>query len=176
MPESDLPSPVLGDPDRAVDVARYDLDGVTHTLAVQESNGFWCTWVRSEEGYGGSCGSAVDPDSAITIDGGSTTSSDESDTVEVERGGTVSADVARLEVEFGGGVISVVPTDESGSFDRKFWIVAAPLRRHRRTRPGASGLADRGPRLRLARPAARNPVTTQRRSVTASRQSARMIT
>ena len=125
VPESGLPSPALGDPDRAVDVARYELDGVAHTLAVQESNGFWCTWVRSEGGYGGSCGTAVDPDSPITIDGGSTTSSDESDTVEVERGGTVSADVARLEVEFGGAVISVVPTDQSGSFDRKFWIVAA---------------------------------------------------
>ena len=126
VPESGLPSPALGDPDRAVDVARHELDGVTHILAVQESNGFRCTWVRSEAGYGGSCGSVDDPGlPPITIDGGTTGTSEGSDIVEVERGGTVSADVARLEVEFGGGVIGVVPTDESGQFDRRFWIVAA---------------------------------------------------
>ncbi len=125
VPEDGLPSPVLGDPGRAIDVARYDLDGVTHILAVQESNGFWCTWVRSEGGYGGGCGTSFVAGAPITIDGGSTTNEEGSDLVEVERGGSVSADVARVEVEFGGGVISVVPTDESGLFDRKFWIVAA---------------------------------------------------
>ena len=125
VPEDGLPSPVLGDPGRAIDVARYELDGVTHTLAVQESNGFWCTWVRSEGGYGGGCGTSFGAGTPITIDGGSTTNEGGSDLVEVERGGSVSADVARVEVEFGGGVISVVPSDESGLFDRKFWIVAA---------------------------------------------------
>ncbi len=125
VPESGLPSPPLGDPDRAVAVARFDLDGVTHTLTVQESNGFWCDWVGSEQGNAGGCGHVLDPNSVITIDGGSTTTSEGSDVVEVERGGSVLADVARVEVEFGGGVISVVPTDESGQFDRKFWIVAA---------------------------------------------------
>ena len=125
VPESALPSPALGDPGRVVDVARYELDGVTHTFAVQESNGFWCTSVRSAGGSGSGCASTFDPAAPITIDGGSTSRSDGSDIVEVERAGTVSDDVARVEVEFGGAVISVVPVDESGLFDRKFWIVAA---------------------------------------------------
>jgi hypothetical protein len=126
--EADLPSPPLGRETDTVEVASYELDGVVHTLRVQESNGFWCHWTGTSAGTSGGCGDDTDPAAILTIDGGSFAIADGATTGDVERAGSVSPQVARVEVQFTDGtVVSVFPEDLSGQFDRKFWIVAATV-------------------------------------------------
>ncbi len=129
VPVDELPHEPLGESASAVDVARFDLDGVVQSFAVQESNRYWCTWVRSVEGESGGCGTAFDDAAAVTVGGGFSEVADGADTAEVVRAGTVSTDSARVELEFGDGtVVEATPTDLSGRFDRKFWIAGAIVR------------------------------------------------
>ena len=90
VPESALPSLPLGPPERAVEVATTDLDGLRYSLAIQESNGFACTRVSSTDGSAGGCGSLIDPSTPIEIIGGSSTEVEESNIIEVASAGTVT--------------------------------------------------------------------------------------
>ena len=122
----ELPHAPLGDPERATEVARVDLAGARRTFAVQVSNGYWCGWVLDRDGSAGGCGQPFGPPGELTIDGGSSTVAEDASIGDVTRAGTASSDSARVEVEFSdGSVVSVVPTDLSGQFDRLFWIAAA---------------------------------------------------
>lgn len=70
-----------------------------------------------------------DDSAVVTVDGGFSEVGDGADTAEVVRAGTVSADSARVELEFGDGtVVEATPTDLSGRFERKFWITGAVVR------------------------------------------------
>lgn len=122
VPVEELPFSPLGDVADALEVARFESNGIVAVFSAQESNGYWCTWV---EGSGG-CGRGIDASAAVTIEAGSATVAAGAATAEVIMAGTVSADSARVEVEFGEGVvIEVTPTDLSGRFDRKFWVAGA---------------------------------------------------
>ena len=119
---------MLGPADRAIDVARAELGATTYTLAAQESNGFWCLTVRSDTDDSGGCGIPIDPSAPITIDVGQASSSNGGDDVRAVRAGTVTAQAARVDVEFvDGTIVSVTPTDLSGDFDRNFWIASASV-------------------------------------------------
>lgn len=126
--EADLPSPPLGRETDAVEVASYEFDGTVHTHRVQESNGFWCHWTGTTDGTSGGCGDDSDPAAILTVDGGSFTIADGTTIGAIERAGSVSPQVVRVEVQFTDGTtVSVTPDDPSGQFDRKFWIVAAAV-------------------------------------------------
>jgi hypothetical protein len=127
IPESALPSEPLGSRDRAIEVATTDFDGVRHSLAVQESNGFACTWVSSADGSSsGGCGSFMDPSALLEITGGFSSQVEDSDVIEVASGGAVTTDAARVDVEFvDGTIVSATPSDLSGRQDQNFWIVVA---------------------------------------------------
>jgi len=153
VPVQELPHEPLGGSASAVDVATFDLDGVVQSFAVQESNGYWCTWVRSAEGESGGCGSALDDSAVVTVDGGFSEVADGADTAEVVRAGTVSADSARVELEFGDGtVVEATPTDLSGRFDRTFWIAGAVVRADGRSVVEVRSFDADGVLLGVARP------------------------
>jgi hypothetical protein len=131
VPELALPTPSLGNPDRYVDVAKYELDDTTYTLSAQESNGYWCFLV---DGSGGCSETILDLAAAITFEGSFATVADGASTADVVQAGTTTSDTARIEVEFNSGaVVAVTPTDLSGRFGRKFWTVAATTPVNNRT-------------------------------------------
>lgn len=123
----DLPFAPLGVDSELVDVAVYQVDGTVLTLAAQEANGYYCIWTLDADGRGGSCGYRFDPaevvspaDLVVGVNAPNGASS-----AQVHAGGIVSADVARVEVEFANGeTVSVNPTDLSGQLDTRFWIAA----------------------------------------------------
>ncbi len=129
VPTERLPFPPLGDRAVGVEVASFDLDGVIQSFVVQESNGYWCTWIVSgPAGESGGCGATIDTSAALTIEAGYSMVAEGADTAEVVSAGTVSAESARVEVEFGDGiVVEVIPTDFSGRFDHKFWIAGSSV-------------------------------------------------
>lgn len=131
VPVSALPSPPLGPRDQAAEVASTEFDGDRHSLAVQESNGYACTWAISSDGsISGGCGVLVDPSALLAITAGSGSQADNSDVIEVAIGGSVTNDATRVEVEFvDGTTVSAIPGDLSGQFDQHFWIVAADVGR-----------------------------------------------
>lgn len=134
IPESALPSEPLGPRQRAVEVATTELDGVRYSLAVQESNGFGCTWVSSDDGGAGGCGSLLNPSAVLEITGGSSTQLEDSNVTEVVSGGTVTMDATRVDVEFvDGTIVAATPIDSSGQHDQNFWIVAANVGHDTRT-------------------------------------------
>jgi hypothetical protein len=136
VPESALPSPPLGDPARDVEVARIDLDETSYSFFAQESNGFWCNVLRTndeespndlENGSGG-CGLTLEPSSPIAVGGGEASTSGGASTSRAARAGSVTEDAARVDVEFiDGTVVSITPIDLSEQFDRKFWIAVANI-------------------------------------------------
>lgn len=127
--ESALPFTPLGNPDDAVAVAETSLDGDTYTYSVQESGRYKCDWVTSPSGTGGGCGSIVQHDAVVTIDGGVMIETEtRTGTVDAVRSGSVSAAVASVEVVFADGtIVTVRPADLSGTSDRRFWIAAARI-------------------------------------------------
>ena len=126
--ESELPHVPLGGFDDAIEVAQAALGDVVFTYAVQESNDFYCHWVSDGAGRSGGCGGLIEPDTVITIDGGSTEQLVGADTVTAVRAGTVSVDAVRVEVDFADGTtLAVEPTDLSDGFDRQFWVAAATI-------------------------------------------------
>lgn len=128
VPVSALPSPPLGPRDQAVEVATTEFDGDRYSLAVQESNGYACTWVSSTAGSSGSCGVLVGPSALLAITEGSGSRTDNSDVIGVAVGGAVTKDATRVEVEFiDGTIVSATPSDLSSQFDQYFWIVAADV-------------------------------------------------
>lgn len=127
--EMDLPHDPLGGPDEATEVARATLDDAVYAYGVQESNDYYCNWLDDGTGAGsGGCGGFIQPDAAITIDGGSTEQIAGADIVTAVRAGSVLADAERVEVDFADGTtLTVEPTDLSGQFDRRFWVAAATI-------------------------------------------------
>jgi hypothetical protein len=129
IPQSALPSEPLGPRERAVDVATTEFDGIRHSLAIHESNGFACTWVFSTDGSSsGGCGSFMNPSALLEITGGNSSQVEDSDEIHVASGGTVTKDATRVDVEFvDGTIITATPGDLSGQHDQNFWIVATDV-------------------------------------------------
>lgn len=125
VPESGLPTPTLGNPALRVEVARFALGNVTFAVEVQESNGYWCFFVDGSGGCGGELGLLAE----LAIEGGFVTVADGASTAVAVGAGTATSDTVRIEVEYtSGNVVAVTPTDLSGQFDRKFWVVGATVR------------------------------------------------
>lgn len=127
IPESALPSEPLGPRERAIEVVTTEFGGLRHSLAVQESNGFACTWVSATDGSSsGGCGSFIDPSALLEITGGFSSQVEDSEMIEVASGGTVTKGATRVDVEFvDGTIVSATPSDLSGEQDQNFWIVVA---------------------------------------------------
>lgn len=112
------------DPDPGEPVATYDADGVTVALYAQGVNGYYCL-----EGVIGVCSQRI-PDGEIMTShgGGATAGVTGSTTVTSTATGIVDASVDRIEVEFiDGQRISVQPTDLTGRYDERFWLVRTDI-------------------------------------------------
>lgn len=129
MDETELPFVPFGGPSDAFEVARTTLGENVYSYSAQESNDYYCNWVRDgTSGLTGGCAQLIEPNAVITIGGGSTEQQADADDVTAVRAGSVSADVELVEVDFANGTtLTVEPTDLSGQFDRRFWIVAATI-------------------------------------------------
>jgi hypothetical protein len=113
------PNPAPGDP-----VATYDADGVTVALYADGINGYYCL-----QGAIGVCPQTI-PDGEIMTShgGGASAGVTGSTTVTSTATGIVSSIVDRVEVEFiDGQRISVQPTDLTGRYDERFWIVTIDI-------------------------------------------------
>lgn len=127
--ETGLPFAPLGGPNDAAEVARTNLGDDVYRYDVQESNDYYCNWVRDGTGgLSGGCGGLIEPSAVITIDGGSTEQLAGADVVTAVRAGSVSVTVERVEVDFADGTtLTVEPNNLSNQFDRRFWIAAATI-------------------------------------------------
>lgn len=112
------------DPDPGEPVATYDANGVTVALYAQGVNGYYCL-----EGVIGVCPQRI-PDGEIMTShgGGATAGASESTMVTSTATGIVNASVDRIEVEFiDGQRISVQPTDLTGRYGERFWLVRTDI-------------------------------------------------
>jgi len=109
-----------GDP-----VAVYDHNGFPYAMWADGANGYYCVY----GGGGGACPMWIEPGNVMTSHGGgSTAAAGGSTTIISSAQGIVKSVVDHIEVEFiDGQRISVKPTDLTGRFDDKFWIVAADI-------------------------------------------------
>lgn len=134
-----LPFPPFGNADDALVVARAQFGGAMNEWAVQRSGSYQCDWVLDSGatggGIGGGCASRADPSAVVTINLRSDFDpGPRPGTIETLRGGSVTPEAATVEVEFADGTtVRVEPTDLSGTFDVRFWLVAAILSDESRT-------------------------------------------
>ncbi len=126
--EDQLPAAPLSYDDAMTDVGEFDVNGEQVVMSVDESNGWFCTQIRTDTESGGGCVTYFDPAETISRYHGFSTGFDET-TSQLQMGtrGMASTDVARIDVEFiNGAVASVVPQNTSGEFpDVRFWTVGA---------------------------------------------------
>ncbi len=117
-----MPSRPLGDESAAIAVASA---GPGAEFLVQESGGYWSTSI----GGSGDCCSRIDTAAeGITVEGGSNVVAEGESTSRVTIGGTVVDAAELVQVEFDNGTVAeTTPTDLSGQFDRKFWVIATDL-------------------------------------------------
>ena len=117
-----MPSRPLGDESAAIVVAGA---GPGAEFLVQESGGYWSTSI----GGSGDCCSRIDTAAeGITVEGGSNVVAEGESTSRVTIGGTVLDAAELIQVEFSDGTVAETkPTDLSGQFDRKFWVIATDL-------------------------------------------------
>ncbi len=117
-----LPSPPLGNESAAIEVANA---GPGAEYLVQESGGYWSTSI----GGSSSCCNPIDTAAeGITVEGGSTVVAEGASTSRVTLGGTVLDTAELIQVEFNNGTVAeTIPSDLSGQFDRKFWVITTDL-------------------------------------------------
>jgi hypothetical protein len=106
-------------------VATYDHNGFLYVMQADGVNDYYCV----KAGGAGGCPLWIEPDQLMTSHGGgSTAAMGGSTTITSSASGIVQPIVDRIEVEFVDGQrISVEPTDLTGRFDHKFWIVATDI-------------------------------------------------
>lgn len=123
-----LPSRPLGDESEAVEVARSSLGA---TFVVQESGGYWWTMLN---GSGGCCSRIDTAADGVTVDAGYSEVAESTSTSRVAIAGTVVTSAELVQVEFSDGtIVDSRPTDLSGRFDRKFWVVETVVPANDRT-------------------------------------------
>lgn len=123
-----LPLRPLGDEYETVEVAS-SAQGTG--FLVQESGGYWWTMVA---GAGGCCEPIDTAAKGITVENTTSEVPVGGTTSRVTIGGTVLEAAVLIEVEFSDGTVAeATPTDLSGRFDRKFWVVNAVVPANQRT-------------------------------------------
>jgi hypothetical protein len=116
-------------PNEGATVATFILGDETLTLAATGQNNFYCV-LRGAGGAGaGGCGERLNPSTefASAVQQGSAYS-DTPPTLTLEAAGIVASDVTRIEVDFiNGETATTTPTDDSGTFEVRFWIAGAHM-------------------------------------------------
>lgn len=138
---ADLPFPPLDPEGPMTPVAGFEADGFDVEMRANGSNGYFCTALVEGEGSSVGCGQPVDVSGPIAnvVTSGSVSTLYGVTTTRFLLGGIASPDVATVEVELvDGRTVSAVPTDSSGTFDVRFWVVGGEVDL---TAPGGSEAA-----------------------------------